>query len=78
MARQRVRVNPTGANGDIRAAVVGFHGRGTSLISGFRALPGVRVVALCDGDSEVLAKGARELEKSNEKVETYGDVRKLL
>ena len=78
IAPQWIRAKPTGANGDIRVAVVGFHGRGASHISGFRALPGVRVVALCDADSEVLAKVAREFEKRNEKVATYGDVRKLL
>ena len=37
---------PEGANSDIRIAVVGFRGRGASHISGFRALPGVRIVAL--------------------------------
>lgn len=69
---------PAGANGDIRIAVVGFRGRGASHISGFRGLPGVRVVALCDVDEKVLAKGAADFAKRNEKVVTYTDIRKLL
>ena len=69
---------PEGANGDIRIAVVGFNGRGKSHIQGFQGLPGVRVVALCDADSEVLAKGAASFEKKNKKVQTYTDIRKLL
>jgi len=35
-------------------------------------------VALCDVDESVLAKGAKDFEKKNQKVETYTDVRKLL
>jgi predicted dehydrogenase len=67
-----------GANGDIRIAVVGFNGRGMSHIQGFSSLPGVRVVALCDADSQVLAKGVAQLKKETSKVETYTDIRKLL
>jgi predicted dehydrogenase len=48
----------TGANGDLRIAVAGLHSRGKSLIEGFRVLPGVRVVALCDVDSAILARTA--------------------
>ena len=69
---------PEGANSDIRVAVVGFHGRGISHIQGFSSLPGVRVVALCDVDEQVLAKGVADFEKKNQKVQTYTDVRKLL
>jgi len=69
---------PAGANGDIRVAVVGFRGRGGSHISGFAALPGVRIVALCDADSDVLDKGVKQLDKKGVKVERYTDIRKLL
>ena len=69
---------PEGANDDIRIAVIGFNGRGASHISGFRALPGVRIVALCDVDKNVLDRAAKDFEKRNQKVETYTDVRKLL
>lgn len=69
---------PLGANSDIRIAVVGLRGRGSAHINGYLALPGVRVVALCDVDSDVLAQRAQQLEKKNIKVQTYKDIRKLL
>jgi len=47
-----------GANGDIRVAVAGLNSRGKNLVDGFRAVPGVRVVALCDVDSAVLARAS--------------------
>ena len=73
-ANARVR----GANEDIRVAVVGFNGRGRSHIEGFRALKGVRVVALCDVDQTVLDKGIKEFKGRGETVTGYQDVRKLL
>ena len=63
-----------GANDDIRAAVVGINGRGGSHISEFRKMSGVRVVALCDVDLNVLERRARALDN----VTKYQDVRKLL
>ncbi|MBM3858684.1 MAG: Gfo/Idh/MocA family oxidoreductase [Verrucomicrobia bacterium] len=69
---------PAGANSDIRVAVVGIRGRGKSHISGFSGLPGVRIVALCDVDSDELAKGVASFEKKNQKVQGYTDIRKLL
>jgi predicted dehydrogenase len=68
----------SGANGDIRVAVVGFNGRGESHISEFGKMKGARLVALCDCDSAVLEHGREALEKKNQKVETYTDIRKLL
>ncbi len=71
--------NPIGANDDIRIAVVGLRGRGGAHLSGFSNLPGVRVVALCDVDSDVLAKTTANFEKKKGcKVQTYEDIRKLL
>ncbi len=67
-----------GANDDIRVAVIGFHGRGKSHIEGFRKLPGVRVVALCDADSAVLEQEAKKFRDRNEPIETSTDVRKIL
>lgn len=67
-----------GANETIRVGIVGFHGRGKDHIEGFRKVPGVRIVALCDVDSDVLAKEAKAFADRNEKVDTYSDVRKLL
>ena len=69
---------PTGANSDIRLAVVGFNGQGKSHIEGFRKIPGVRVVGLCDVDSAVLNREAVKFKDRNEAIATYSDVRKLL
>ena len=57
-----VWVRAAGANDTIRVAVVGIRGRGAAHISGLSGLPGVQVVALCDVDSDVLAKGAANFE----------------
>lgn len=67
-----------GANGDIRVGVVGFRGRGRSHIEGFRKLDGVRVVALCDVDMDVLDREARKFANRNEPIETFTDVRMML
>lgn len=65
----------TGANNDIRVAVIGFNGQGGSHISSLTKAKGARITALCDCDSEVLAKGAKRVGNN---VETYTDIRKLL
>jgi predicted dehydrogenase len=70
--------NVPGANSDIRVAVVGFGGQGRSHIEGFRRLEGVRVVALCDCDRQILAAGVEAFTKRNEMVTGYVDVRELL
>lgn len=67
-----------GANDSLRVAVIGFHGRGRDHIEGYRKLKGVRVVALCDVDSEVLEKEAARLAGLGNAVAKYADVRKLL
>src|SRR6266496_1801633 len=69
-----------GANDDIRVAIVGFGGRGKDHISGMRGLAekGVRIVALCDVDKEILRAGVESFSKRNEKVEGFTDIRKLL
>ncbi len=67
-----------GANDDIRVAVVGFRGHGRTHINAYLKIPGVRVVALCDADRDVLARGEAEFKARNQKVDTYVDVRKLL
>lgn len=75
---QSANVRVRGANEDIRVAVSGFGGRGRSHISGFRDLKGVRVVALCDADQNVLDKGAKEFKDRGEEIQGYTDIRKLL
>jgi predicted dehydrogenase len=71
-----------GANQDIRVAVIGFNGRGRDHIKAWTKLDGVRLTALCDVDSVVLAAGVKQVEKiesySGKPVESYTDIRKLL
>lgn len=54
---------PLGANADVRVAVIGFRGRGGGHIKELLAIPGVRLAALCDVDSEVIAKKVADLDK---------------
>ncbi len=63
-----------GANNDIRVCVTGIHGRGGSHISAFKNMNGVRVVALCDVDRNVLDKRAKGISG----VKKYVDFRKML
>ncbi len=67
----------------LRVAVVGVRGRGWNHVQGLQAQPGCEVVALCDVDSEVLARRAAECaagtkDRAGFTVETTGDVRTLL
>ncbi len=71
--------NPVGANDDIRVGVIGIHGQGKGHIKRFKKIKGVRVVAICDVDSDVLAARKEEFFTSqNEQVKAYADVRKML
>jgi len=67
-----------GANDDIRVAIVGVRKKGKEHIWGFRHLPGVRVTALCDVDTQFLDAEVKKFKDRNEKVDTYIDYRKLL
>jgi predicted dehydrogenase len=78
VAQSSVKSRIPGANGDIRCAVVGFNGHGTSHIEGLPKIKGVRLVALCDVDSTVLEKELKKATEGGEKVEGYTDIRKLL
>jgi Oxidoreductase family, NAD-binding Rossmann fold len=69
---------PIGANGDVRVAVIGFNGRGGGHIKSLEEIPGVRIVALCDVDSNVLARGVESQAKKNNTVTAYTDFRKLM
>jgi predicted dehydrogenase len=66
-----------GANSDIRVAVLGLNGRGKNHISSLTAIKGVRLVALCDPDAEVLAARAKELSAKGINVKTYADMREV-
>lgn len=69
---------PGSPNGDVRIAIVGFNGKGAQHIEIFRGIPGVKIVALCDVDRDVLAKQVEDFAKRGEKVAAFGDYRKLL
>ena len=64
-----------GANGDVRVAVVGLNGRGKNHLASLAKISGVRVAALCDPDTAVLAQAAKALGGG---VKTYVDLRELL
>jgi predicted dehydrogenase len=69
-----------GANDTIRAATVGFNGRGGSHIAGFKKLApeGVKYTALCDVDNKVLDRGVESMKKDGNEVKGFKDIRKLL
>lgn len=67
-----------GANDAVRIAIVGIGRKGPQHIQIFREVPGVRIVALCDADTEHLAAGEALFRSRNETVQTYVDYRKLL
>jgi hypothetical protein len=67
-----------GANGDIRIAIAGLRKKGKEHIDIFGRVPGVRIVALCDVDTEFIDFERRQFRKRNKRVATYADYRKLL
>jgi len=67
-----------GANDDIRVAVVGINGRGSSHVGAFDGMKGVRLAALCDVDRKVLERRSKPFKDRNTPVEGYIDIRKLL
>jgi len=67
-----------GSNDDIRIAVVGVRKMGKEHIQDFRRLSGVRVVAICDADTQFLDIEVAKFKERNIKVDTYVDYRKLL
>ena len=77
-SRVWARSKATGANGDIRFAVVGFGGRGRDHIKEMREVKGTRLVALCDVDSNNLTRELKQCQNLGEQVAGYSDVRKLL
>ncbi|MFY9343838.1 MAG: Gfo/Idh/MocA family oxidoreductase [Planctomycetota bacterium] len=63
---------------EIRIAVVGLRGRGRDHVEGLRKLAGVRVVALVDVDSDVLAREAKRFADRGEVIDTCKDLRTVL
>ena len=69
-------LHAAGANEEVRIAIVGLHSKGNQHIELFKQIPGVRVVALCDVDRQILA--ARAAEHFGSKVATHVDLREVL
>jgi predicted dehydrogenase len=67
-----------GAADTIRIAVAGFNGQGRSHIGAYSKMNGVRLVALCDPDKDVLEREAKRLRDAGMTIEAYTDIRKLL
>jgi hypothetical protein len=67
-----------GANDAIRVAFLGVRLRGSQLVGDFQELPGVRIVAICDADSEVLGQQEQMLAGAQTSVDTAADFRHLL
>jgi len=68
-----------GANERIGAAVIGVRGIGQSHINSYKKMPDdVRIVALCDCDTEPLGIELAKLEKDGIHAKSYQDLRKLL
>ena len=67
-----------GANDAVRVGVIGIRSKGAQHIEMFRQVPGVRVVALCDADQEILNREVAKFTSRNETVAGYQDLRKLL
>src|SRR5688572_23846655 len=63
---------------EIRVAVIGFNGRGRDHIGNFSKMEGVRVVALCDADSSVLAREEKALSERGITAFTCTDMRHIM
>jgi predicted dehydrogenase len=68
----------SGANNSIRMAIAGLNGRGKELARDFRAMPGVRVVALCDVDRAILDRELDVARKAGDAPDAVIDYRELL
>lgn len=70
-----------GANDQINIGAIGINGMGWSNVKAALLVPGVKLVALCDSDKNVLDKRMAELKELKvdaSKVKTYKDYRSLL
>jgi len=73
-----------GANDKINLGVIGCGSlvkrgdQGKVHIERFRQIPGVRIIALCDVDENVLNREVKKFTDRDEKVRSYVDVRQLL
>src|SRR5688572_31300306 len=69
-----------GSNNRIRVCTIGFNGQGSSHMKDILSLKDeAEYVALCDVDSNVLAKGVKTVEAAQGKApKTYKDIREAL
>ncbi|HNS21879.1 MAG TPA: Gfo/Idh/MocA family oxidoreductase [Sedimentisphaerales bacterium] len=71
-----------GANNQVRVAVAGIRSRGGAHVNDFMEIEGVKVVALCDPDKQILEKGIASFKKkynaSDSDIEGYADIRQIL
>lgn len=67
-----------GANDTIRIGIIGIRGKGGPHIKDFRKLDKVKVVAICDVDTDVIAQRKKIFTDAGETVDTYTDMRKML
>jgi len=72
------RGRPQGANDAIHVAIVGLRKKGIEHIEAFRQIPGVRVTALCDVDTQFIGLQKAGFDERGEPVRTYVDYRELL
>ncbi len=61
-----------------RVAVVGLNGRGAEHVAALHALPGVRIVALCDVDDAVLLRESKKLRERDLRPGLHTDFRQVL
>lgn len=69
-------IGVAGTNEEVRLAIVGLNGKGRHHIEMFSKVPGVRIVGLCDVDSDVLKQTAEKFFKG--KVGQHIDYREVL
>ncbi|MBN1973828.1 MAG: Gfo/Idh/MocA family oxidoreductase [Sedimentisphaerales bacterium] len=67
-----------GANDDIRIGIAGMRKQGIVHIDQYSKVSGVRIVALCDCDTQFIGAQVDRLKSANIEVETYVDIRKML
>ena len=72
------RTGPIGANDRIRLAVIGSGGRANQVLTSFGQAPNNVFVAACDVFKERLDSTAERLSTGGNKVDVYGDYRRVL
>ncbi len=74
----RTNAKVLGANNDIRVAIVGLRKKGKEHIKSFDNMRGVRIVALCDCDTQFFNAAFKLLKNGRESVRKYVDYRRLI